>query len=637
LPSARSRTRKPIAAPLNRARAERHATPKKSNSDSLGALASLSRLQKLAHATYPDVVFAVTADPIPALVSTRFTNAETTNVLATFHFSNDVASIFTPCSRKAMLQGADAQDLIDIFCNLRACAGFSELPLYGLLRNREQYQNSRRSEDGKRLFAPACSGLCTGNSSGCDACQGHKRNLYKMARRAEDDGAKQRVQTGSRTNWRYLSDNEAAQRRATLTAQNVTLQRTVKQQKRKLQQTDEYVASLETENKQLHAANKMLKAKYEAVFATCQAHLSKRHMETLRKLLANLESKSKQVKTAFDTLLELAGNAEAKEFLMDQIVGWTHEQAGTRKQMEFSMVTMRLAVGIYCRAPTAYRALLDSKLLVLPSESLLEKRLRYTRLNAGLHAVDGERWKAAYQKFTDAQRTASQDEDEIEEYAEMTDEEKMNIDVEEGQEQDLDTALWPQGVATAAAAPYAKVPGTVRGVPLNEGLLIADELHASSGVTFTRNHQWVGTLDHAPLDNSMESAFKFASTGERPTSTQGVAYILQYVWRDLSCKFDLIGPYFISDRAFSEAELMQHQQAVETFLHQWGFTVRAAMMDGTSTNLAVFRALCTKGANKPTPRWYKTPYYESKYGHKIYVMIDPTHLMVRTMLSSNYV
>ena len=69
-------------------------------------------------------------------------------------------------------------------------------------------------------------------------------------------------------------------------------------------------------------------------------------------------------------------------------------------------------------------------------------------------------------------------------------------------------------------------------------------------------------------------------------------YILQFMWRDLSSKFDLIGPYYTSecglDSRFTTACLFEVMQAMEST----GFKIHALICDGASWNVTMLKHLC---------------------------------------------
>ena len=72
--------------------------------------------------------------------------------------------------------------------------------------------------------------------------------------------------------------------------------------------------------------------------------------------------------------------------------------------------------------------------------------------------------------------------------------------------------------------------------------------------------------------------------------SQKTTYVLQFLWRDLSSDFDLIGQYFTSssglDSRFTLACLYETLESV-------GFKVKALICDGASWNLAMVKKLCS--------------------------------------------
>ena len=74
--------------------------------------------------------------------------------------------------------------------------------------------------------------------------------------------------------------------------------------------------------------------------------------------------------------------------------------------------------------------------------------------------------------------------------------------------------------------------------------------------------------------------------------TKQTNYILQFMWRDLSSGFDVIGPYFTSeggmDTKFLCACVMETMQVFETY----GFRICSLVCDGASCNLSLLKCLC---------------------------------------------
>eukprot|EP00795_Rhopilema_esculentum_P005812 gene5812-11113_t len=70
-------------------------------------------------------------------------------------------------------------------------------------------------------------------------------------------------------------------------------------------------------------------------------------------------------------------------------------------------------------------------------------------------------------------------------------------------------------------------------------------------------------------------------------------YILQYLWRDLTSSYDIIGPYF------SLKTTIDHNTMIETLFetmrvfHIFGFETRVIVCDGASSNLFAIKLLTT--------------------------------------------
>ena len=73
-------------------------------------------------------------------------------------------------------------------------------------------------------------------------------------------------------------------------------------------------------------------------------------------------------------------------------------------------------------------------------------------------------------------------------------------------------------------------------------------------------------------------------------TTQQASYILQFLWRDLTSSFDIVGPYFTgSDTLKSKFVLSCVLETVKLFkLH--GLDTLVIMCDGATTNLATLKA-----------------------------------------------
>jgi hypothetical protein len=118
---------------------------------------------------------------------------------------------------------------------------------------------------------------------------------------------------------------------------------------------------------------------------------------------------------------------------------------------------------------------------------------------------------------------------------------------------------------------------------------------------------------------SLHDVYEGLETDEK---CQKTTYVMQFLWRDLSSDFDVIGPYFTCPSTVETCFL--HSIVVRTMLAftQFGFSVRALLCDGTSTNLALLKLLCghSDGTDAITP-WFTSPFD----GTKVFLIICPSH------------
>lgn len=81
--------------------------------------------------------------------------------------------------------------------------------------------------------------------------------------------------------------------------------------------------------------------------------------------------------------------------------------------------------------------------------------------------------------------------------------------------------------------------------PVGEGILIFDEVKVQSKVMWiSKNNDIVGL---AVLDDELRSLHDVYESIKDEKGRQMAPHILQFLWRDLSSNFAVIGPYFTSD------------------------------------------------------------------------------------------
>ena len=86
-------------------------------------------------------------------------------------------------------------------------------------------------------------------------------------------------------------------------------------------------------------------------------------------------------------------------------------------------------------------------------------------------------------------------------------------------------------------------------VPKADGVVVFDEVKVISSLIWnSRDHRIVGLTMTEKDQASLHDVFRYFSDGHR---TQQTSYILQFLWRDLTSSFDIVGPYFTSDETLT--------------------------------------------------------------------------------------
>ena len=108
-------------------------------------------------------------------------------------------------------------------------------------------------------------------------------------------------------------------------------------------------------------------------------------------------------------------------------------------------------------------------------------------------------------------------------------------------------------------------------------------------------------------------------------------YILQFMWRDVTSDFDVIGPYFTAATPIETKFLLSCLFEAMFVFETYGFEVVALIRDGASCNLSLLKQPCGTtgkygslagdGDVKDNPVWFINPYS----GEKTYLFICPSH------------
>lgn len=85
---------------------------------------------------------------------------------------------------------------------------------------------------------------------------------------------------------------------------------------------------------------------------------------------------------------------------------------------------------------------------------------------------------------------------------------------------------------------------------------------------------------------------------------QKTSYIVQFLWRDLTSGFDLIGPYFPVPNSMDSNVLQEFFMLCLKAFTAYGFRVAIVLCDGASSNLTLLKMLCDhfQGQHSPLMR-----------------------------------
>lgn len=115
--------------------------------------------------------------------------------------------------------------------------------------------------------------------------------------------------------------------------------------------------------------------------------------------------------------------------------------------------------------------------------------------------------------------------------------------------------------------------------------------------------------------------------------TKKTKSILQTIWRDLSSKFDVLGPYYTSESGFDAKSLITITQEVMLKFHWFGFHTAVIIVDGSSCNLSMIKLWTerkkgvygVRDKESEDKHIVKPWFIDSFNGRKVYFVICPSH------------
>ena len=166
--------------------------------------------------------------------------------------------------------------------------------------------------------------------------------------------------------------------------------------------------------------------------------------------------------------------------------------------------------------------------------------------------------------------------------------------------------------------------------PTKDGVLIFDEVHVQSGVVWnSKNNQILGVAMSSADLPALHDIYAVLDDDEKVKQTH---YVLQFVWRDLSSKFDVVGPYYTSETGFDAQFTLACVHDAMYHLSAFNFKVLGLIGDGASWNQSLFKQLCghkgkyrsAAGDGYDVPASFTNPFT----GDRVSCMICPSHEVI---------
>ena len=169
-------------------------------------------------------------------------------------------------------------------------------------------------------------------------------------------------------------------------------------------------------------------------------------------------------------------------------------------------------------------------------------------------------------------------------------------------------------------------------VPKADGAIIFDEVKVACQLVFnSRSHQLVG-LAMTPKDlASLNDTYAFPKS---PEANKQTSYILQFIWRDLTSKFDMVGPYYTSPSTVNCKFVVSCVFETIELFQLYGLKTSVLVCDGGSANVAAIKASHDPhGAYSVTDQddkyevkpWMINPFQPTQ---KIFWLICPSHQVI---------
>ena len=167
-------------------------------------------------------------------------------------------------------------------------------------------------------------------------------------------------------------------------------------------------------------------------------------------------------------------------------------------------------------------------------------------------------------------------------------------------------------------------------LPQGDGVLIFDEVKVVCRLMWNSRCQKIFGLAMTPDDlASLQDIYQLI---ECDAKTQQTSYIMQFLWRDLTSGFDVVGPYFTSSKTFENKTILSCLLESLRNFHVHGFKTSLLVCDAATANVSTIKATCgVSGAygqsSDPVDPHKVAPFFQHPFDpmRKLYWMICLSH------------
>lgn len=124
--------------------------------------------------------------------------------------------------------------------------------------------------------------------------------------------------------------------------------------------------------------------------------------------------------------------------------------------------------------------------------------------------------------------------------------------------------------------------------PKSDGVLIFDKVKVACQIMWnSRNHQLMGL---AMTSNDLSSLNDIYKILQNPGANIQTSYVLQFLWRDLTSSYDIVGPYFTSSTSVENKFVMACIFETIKLFQYHDLKTSLLVCDGGSANISVIKA-----------------------------------------------